>query len=141
MSRKTQDILDYVYELQGQVSVFWIHAANTARFDQEYRRLAVLLSLPGHNDAKKDIRPAVKEWFESPASGDWILVLDNADNVLDFYPQNPVISRTGEDHSGSGLAKFVPQGSKGTVLVTTRDRSVAVKLADKILLKNEMDPE
>jgi hypothetical protein len=93
-----------------------------------------LLDLPGHDDAKTDIRPTVKAWLESPTSGDWILVLDNADNVLDFYPQ-------GEDHSGNGLAQFVPHGAKGTVLVTTRDRSLAAKLADNILVKHEMSSE
>ena len=93
-----------------------------------------MLDLPSHDDAKTDIRPAVKAWFESPASGDWILVLDNADNMLDFYSQSPVTE-------GYGLARFVPHGPKGTVLVTTRDRSLADKLADNILLKHKMSLE
>ena len=90
---------------------------------------------------KKDIRPAVKTWFESPASGSWILVLDNADNIIDFHPQNQPTDRNGEDHS-DGLAQFIPHGSKGTVLVTTRDYSIADKLADtNILSKHHMNPE
>ncbi|KAI5778075.1 hypothetical protein EDC01DRAFT_675361 [Geopyxis carbonaria] len=131
---KTQDILDYVYKFQGRVSVFWIHAANAARFKQDYRRIAVLLNLPGHDDPKTDILPKVKAWFESPTSGDWILVLDNADNLLDFYPHN----LEGEDR---GLAKLLPHGSKGTMLVTTRDRSLAEKLAENVILKHEMNVE
>ena len=57
-SRKTQDVLDYVYELHGQLalSVFWIFAGNAARFEQDYRKLAVLLQLPDHDDMKTDIR-------------------------------------------------------------------------------------
>ena len=111
----------------------------------------MLLQLPGHDDMKTDIRPVVKGWFESPASGSWFLVLDNADNMLDFYPQSQLKDKiddfypqsqlndkTDEDHS-IGLAQFVPYGSKGTVLVTTRDYSVADKLAEmNILSKHKM---
>ena len=90
---------------------------------------------------KTDVRPAVKAWFESPASGSWILVVDNADNILDFYPGSQVTHTTSEDHSGDGLAQFVPQGSKGTVIVTTRDYDVAYRLADmNILEKGQMNP-
>ena len=126
--------------MQGQLSVFWIYAGSKARFEQDYRKLAVLVQLPGYDDMKTDIRPAVKSWFEAPASGNWILVLDNADNIRDFYPGIQVTDRPGE--SGDGLEQFVPRGSKGTVLVTTRDYSVADKLAGtNILSKLKMNPE
>ena len=94
--------------------------------------MAALLQLPGHDDMKTDIRPAVKMWFESPASGNWVLVLDNADNILDFYPRGSATD---------GLVQFVPQGSKGTVLVTTRDYTVADNISGRnILSKVEMNP-
>ena len=119
--------------MRGQLSVFWIHTGSKARFEQDYRKLAALLQLPGHDDMKTDIRPAVKAWLESPTSGDWILVLDNADNVLDFYPK---------DRSGDGLVQFVPQGSKGTVILTTRDYYFAEEFAPmNTLEKGEMNPD
>ena len=62
----------------AQVSVFWVHAGSRARFEQDYRKLSKLVDLPGCDDPKEDIRPIVKGWFESPRSGEWILVLDNA---------------------------------------------------------------
>ena len=61
-SSKTQDVLEYVYMLKGsQVSVFWVHAGNKARFEQDYRKLAKLLRLPECDDPKQDIRPIVTD--------------------------------------------------------------------------------
>ena len=119
--------------------MFWVFAGSTTRFEQDYRNVAKLVKLPGHDDMKMDIRPVVKAWFEGSESGDWILVLDNADNVFDVYPQNPVTDRTGKDFRDDSLAQFIPHGPKGTVIVTTRDYAVAGKLADtNILSKSKM---
>ncbi|KAF8246581.1 TPR-like protein [Wilcoxina mikolae CBS 423.85] len=120
---KTQNVLDFIYEFKGsQVSVFWVHAGSTTRFEQDYRKLAELLELPGHCDPKQDIRPVVNDWFERPKSDDWILVLDNADNKLDFFPES--------SDGTQGLVQFIPHGSKVTVIITTRDREVGDRLAD-----------
>ncbi|KAI5781692.1 hypothetical protein DFH27DRAFT_308330 [Peziza echinospora] len=145
---KTQDVLECVYHYQPRekdsrarevetendkrVSVFWIYAGKPERFEQDYRKLAELAGLPGHGNPNQDIRPIVKSWLERPESGNWILVLDNADNKLDFFNTS----------SGPGLADFVPHGSKGIVILTTRDKDVARKLLDNpsnILDKRLMD--
>jgi signal recognition particle GTPase len=82
----------------------------------------------------------VKQWLESPQSGDWIFVIDNADNRLDFYPE-PNESDT-ISIAQYGIAKFIPRGSKGTIIVTTRDREVAWNLVNQnILIKPELNPE
>lgn len=137
--RKTQDVLDYIYEFKGKLSVIWIHASSATHFERDYRKLATLLKLPGHDDQKIDIRPVVKSWLEGPASGEWVIVLDNADDVQECYPElgDPVrIAR------GDGIAKFVPRGSKGTVIVTTRDKAVASKLSNgNVLEKKKMDAQ
>ena len=79
------------------MSVFWVHAGSRARFEQDYRRLSKLVELPGCDDPKEDIRLIVKGWFESLRSGDWILVLDNADNKADFFAED-------SESDSSGLA-------------------------------------
>lgn len=66
-----------------------------------------------------------KAWLESPKSGPWTMIVDNADNLLEMFPP--------KDEDGNqpiGLASFLPQGSKGTILITTRDRIVASRLAN-----------
>ena len=109
------------------MSIFWVHAGSRARFELDYRQLAKLVELPECDYPKQDIRPTVKDWFESLKSGDWILVLDNADNKADFFPDG-------------GLAQFIPRGGQGTVIVTTRDLKLADQLADpNILHKDTME--
>jgi len=137
---KTQDVLDFVYQFQGShISVFWIHAGSKLRFEQDYRKLAILVGLPGH-DSKQDIRPTVKDWFEGPSSGDWVIVLDNADNELDFF-LNETVTCTGTVDN-DGLATYLPHGTKGTIIVTTRDYAVADRLAGMNTVQKEaMDRE
>ena len=115
------------------MSVFWVHAGSRARFEQDYRKLSKLVALPGCDNPKEDIRPVVKGWFESPKSGDWILVLDNADIKADFFSK--------ENSTFNGLARFIPRGGHGTVIVTTRDLGLADEVADSNILFKDMMEE
>ncbi|MCK3469369.1 hypothetical protein MZI82_23880, partial [Escherichia coli] len=67
----------------------------------------------------------VKAWLEGPHSGDWILVLDNADDKSDFLCEDE------ESVEGATLTDYIPQGYKGTVIVTTRDHEVAEELGGR----------
>jgi hypothetical protein len=88
----------------------------------------------------------VKQWLEGPQSGEWILVIDNADNMLDFYPVAPESTESKENDTVSighaGIAEFIPWGSKGIIIFTTRDREVARNLAyANVIVKPELDLE
>ncbi|KAI5816874.1 hypothetical protein BZA77DRAFT_343890 [Pyronema omphalodes] len=113
---KTQDVLSFVYEYQNKQPVFWIHAGSIAQFDADCQKLASLAQIPGHDDTTQNPGSIVKKWLESPESGDWILVLDNADNMLDFYPTASNNAASKERENGSiahgGIAEFVPRGPK-----------------------------
>ena len=77
----------------------------------------------------QDIQPIVKDWLESPGSGDWILVVDNTDDKDDFFPE--------EDRT-SGLAQFIPRGGKGTIVVTTKDFGLVDQPADYNTIRKDM---
>ncbi|KAI5810565.1 hypothetical protein BZA77DRAFT_254642 [Pyronema omphalodes] len=132
---KTQDVLHFVYSCRKAHSVFWIYCESATRFDEDYRKLAKLVKIPGYNesDSSQDFREIVKRWLEAKESGDWILVLDNADNKTDFFP-----GRTGDN--SPGLARYIPKCAKGTIIITTRDYEVARQLASSgdVLTKEEM---
>ncbi|KAI5815406.1 hypothetical protein BZA77DRAFT_248604 [Pyronema omphalodes] len=134
---KTQDVLDFVYSCRKSHSVFWIYCESPTRFDEDYRKLAKLVNIPGYKelDSSQDTRTMVKNWLESKDSGDWILVLDNADNRTDFFPGS-----TGAE--SDGLAKYIPKCAKGTIVITTRDYEVAQQLAitKGVLTKAAMSP-
>lgn len=72
---------------------------------------------------------AVKKWLEGPESGNWLLIVDNADNETDFA------------NNSSAIAKFLPHGPKGMMVVTTRSRQVANRLGCKAIRVNKMSVE
>ncbi|KAI5788555.1 hypothetical protein FPQ18DRAFT_392030 [Pyronema domesticum] len=143
---KTQDVLNFIYEYENERPVFWIHTGSVTQFEADCQKLGSLAKIPGHDDTKQNLGLIVKQWLEGPQSGDWILVLDNADNMLDFYPIAPKSTASKESDTVSiahdGIAKFIPRGSKGTIIVTTRDREVARNLANQnVIIKPELHPE
>ncbi|KAI5783272.1 hypothetical protein FPQ18DRAFT_266860, partial [Pyronema domesticum] len=144
---KTQNVLSCIYEYEHRRPVFWIHAGRIAQFEADYRKLGSLAKIPGHDDPKQNIGLIVKQWLEGPQSGEWILVVDNTDNKLDFYPEPKSIESKGTDTVSNviaydGIAEFIPGGSKGTIIVTTRDREVARDLANQnVIIKTELRPE
>jgi hypothetical protein len=141
--RKTQDALDYVYSCKGDCHVFWIHCGNPTLFDKDCRRLAKEAEIPGFDetDSTQDVKQLLKLWLEGDRSGNWVLVLDNADNRSDFFQSTEGTDVSSSDRSAN-LARYVPRASKGTVIITTRDFSVARQLAGPkgVLSKVEMNP-
>ncbi|KAF8249410.1 hypothetical protein K440DRAFT_641411 [Wilcoxina mikolae CBS 423.85] len=131
---KTQIALEYAYSLKNKCSVFWVNAANYTRFSHDYREIAKIAQLHEHLDGE-DLLFETRRWLESPRSGPWIMIIDNADNLLEMFP--PV----SKDKKHTGLSNFLPQGSKGTILITTRDRIVASRLANMDILEvKAMEP-
>ena len=57
----------------------------------------------------------------------WLLVLDNADDMEIFFNANSSVS--GEQTSP--LVKYLPRSSNGLILITTRDKRVGERLADR----------
>ncbi|PWW76786.1 hypothetical protein C7212DRAFT_363746 [Tuber magnatum] len=111
---KTQIALEFIHRHKGLCHVFWVNASSFLGFSEDYRRILQIARIPiGEGMDDEGLLIAVKRWFESPDSGDWILVLDNADNEEDFGGNKSSISRP------------LPQGSKGTIVFTTKSRQIA----------------
>ncbi|KAI5820728.1 hypothetical protein BZA77DRAFT_384421 [Pyronema omphalodes] len=143
---KTQDVLSFIYGYENKRPVFWVHAGSIAQFEADCQKLASVAKIPGHENTEQHSGSIVKQWLESPESGEWILVLDNADNILDFYPKTAESTSSEQSNtiaiSQAGIAKFIPRGSKGTIIVTTRDREVARSIAGpNVITKSKLHPE
>ncbi len=98
---KTQLALEYAYRYhQEYMAVLWARAESTDTMISSYVTLATLLRLP-EREAKEQsvIVQAVKIWLQ--AHRDWLLILDNADNL-------------------ALLADFLPPALAGHLLLTTR---------------------
>ncbi|PWW77919.1 TPR-like protein [Tuber magnatum] len=100
-SGKTQIALEYVYKCSSESGchVFWVHRSGPLKFSEGFRRVAhhVQIALPCAETDEEGFLLGIRRWFEGPNSGDWILVIDNADNDADFVENN------------SPVAKFIPQ--------------------------------
>ncbi|PYI09862.1 hypothetical protein BO78DRAFT_362418 [Aspergillus sclerotiicarbonarius CBS 121057] len=111
---KTRVALEYAHQFEeSPVSVFWIHASTKARFLQAYEKIAHKVSIVGYKASDRDSAYMVTEWFESDASGRWLIVLDNADDHDVWY---------GSDR----LVDLLPRSKNGTILLTTRDKRVGL---------------
>ncbi|RYP35697.1 hypothetical protein DL768_010977 [Monosporascus sp. mg162] len=115
---KTQIALAYVYWLQEaytNVSVFWVHGSNVERFQESYASIAQECQVPGYDDPEVDVLPLVEKWLERKDRGRWLMVIDNADDTQLFSGQE-------------GLEQHIPECTHGSVLVTTRNKQVGLRL-------------
>lgn len=139
--RKTQIAIAYAYWLQKMyqdTSVFWVHASNADRFRQSYASIAKKCNIRGHDDPKADILLLVCSWLKLQNKMQWLMIVDNADDVDLFFPNQLRKGSPGEDGhkttpttttpTNSGLARYIPDCDHGSVLITTRDKKVGVRL-------------
>ncbi|PHH64675.1 hypothetical protein CDD81_4116 [Ophiocordyceps australis] len=127
---KTQIALAHVYWLLDKypdMSVFWVYAANAARFRQSFNAIAHECKIPGYDDPKRDMLLVVKEWLEKENRGQWLMVIDNADDMELFFPSTASTADT--TSSSGGLARHLPDCKNGDVLITTRNKKVAVRFS------------
>ncbi len=106
--------------------VFWVHASAKARFEEAYRDIADRLELSGRNDPKVDVLRLVRNWLCDETNGEWVMVLDNADDIGMFYPKQ---TRAEDRMATAPLATYLPQSRNGSILITSRSNDAAARLA------------
>ena len=130
--RKTQIALEYVYERasENNCNIFWVQGSGVSKFSEGFRDIAqhVGISLV-RTEADGTGLLTVKRWLQGPNSGNWILVIDNADNEADFVANN------------GPIAKFIPQGAHGNLIFTTRSRQVASWQGWRMIEVGKMEEE
>ncbi|KAL7912616.1 hypothetical protein GGI35DRAFT_440713 [Trichoderma velutinum] len=129
---KTQIALEYIFQLQKthpKVSVFWIHASSAARFRQAFASIAQEYDIPGYAEPKADMPLVVKDWLEKKDHGEWLMVIDNADDMQIFSGQ-PAGTATSSSKAKDekNLARYLPECAHGTILITTRNKQVGVRM-------------
>lgn len=77
-----------------------------------------------------DTLQLVYEWLSDEYNGEWLLVVDNADDEAAFFAKKPG-GPVQEQEISKPLARYLPNSAKGSVLVTTRDKRVGQRLAGR----------
>jgi hypothetical protein len=88
------------------------------RFEQAYREIASEALIPRWDDPKTNILQLVNKWL-CDKSGNWLIVLDNADNNKVFF------NASGRNEP---LADYLPQALNGSILITSRNKMAAQNL-------------
>ncbi|KAL6819172.1 hypothetical protein V8C40DRAFT_252626 [Trichoderma camerunense] len=126
---KTQIALAYAYwirDIHPDISVFWVHASNADRFRAAYAFIAEKCSVPGRNNPEANILLLVKRWLEEQNKIQWLMIIDNVDDMELFFPSQR--SDDPEAHQqGDKLARYLPDCNHGSILITTRNKQVGVK--------------
>jgi tetratricopeptide (TPR) repeat protein len=113
--------------------VFWVPAISQESFDFAYREIGVRLGVPGITEDNADIKKLVKTALGSGSFGDWLMIVDNADDP------GVLLGSTDNDAMSTRLSDCLPHSSNGTILFTTRSRKVAGDLTPSSVLElNDM---
>ncbi len=95
---------------------------------QAYRDIAQTLKLSGCNDSKIDPCGLVFKWLNEDDSGDWLLILDNADDADLFFRSD--VSSTTETPTSRSLIDYLPRrlSPQRLLIITTRNRHLGEEL-------------
>jgi tetratricopeptide (TPR) repeat protein len=128
LNRKTQLAIEYSHRIREESSetwVFWVHASNTARFEESYRSIAEKVKINGWDKPEAEILQLVKNWLCDEANGRWVMIVDNADDLNVFFNQSP-------DYSlARSLSDLLPQSPNGHIVITSRNQEVAFRLVGR----------
>ncbi|RFU31458.1 hypothetical protein B7463_g4861, partial [Scytalidium lignicola] len=129
---KSQLAIRYAHSIRDaspQTFVLWVHASTKARFEEAYRGIADKLELPERNDPEADVLQLVSNWLCNETNGRWIMIVDNADDMEVFYPKQMRTMDESSPPAPTPLANYLPQSRNGSILITSRSKDAAARLA------------
>ena len=136
---KTQVALELAYRIRakyGNCSVFWIPATDMDSLHQAYRDVAQRLRIRGWDEEKADVKKLVQAHLSQADARPWLCVFDNADDLGMW------IRSSGSEPGSGNLKDYLPTSKQGSIIFTTRDKKVAVKLASPNIVEvPEMDED
>lgn len=112
---KTQLALEIAYRVRDQYpdcSVFWVPIVDATSFENAYRTIGEAFGIAGLDDDKADVKLLVQRALCGDKSGNWLMIIDNADD-------NELIQT---------LSPFFPTARTGSILFTTRNHAAVSSL-------------
>ncbi|QKX61690.1 uncharacterized protein TRUGW13939_08845 [Talaromyces rugulosus] len=133
---KTRLAIEYCHRVRQQSPdtwVFWVHASNAARCEASLRNLADRAKIPGRQDRNANIFELFGNWLQDGKIGEWILVLDNVDDddLLRKPLTTPIEARgNAQNHASTQPPlRYLLENSNGSVIITSRNKGVALEIA------------
>ncbi|KAK1973901.1 hypothetical protein LZ30DRAFT_609527, partial [Colletotrichum cereale] len=85
-------------------------------FENACRAIGRVLNIRGIDDEQADVKSLVKTALERDDVGDWLLIIDNADDIDLLF-------------TSSKLMTYLPSSRKGSILLTTRNHQAAARFS------------
>lgn len=119
-------------EMSPETWVFWVNASNAARFVQGFCDIADHLKLTGRHEPETDVPRLVQDWMRS-GEHQWLLILDDVGDA-------PFLLSSAGQQPDRSLIEYIPHSERGSILITTRNRSSAMLLVKQqdVILVNPM---
>ncbi|KAH7323995.1 hypothetical protein BKA65DRAFT_78439 [Rhexocercosporidium sp. MPI-PUGE-AT-0058] len=99
-----------------QTWILWLDGTTESTFLRDYREIAEHTKLLYSDESPESQISIIREWLDTKQSGDWLMVVDNVDDGALLDGNNPLID-------------MIPSNPNGSVVFTTRNKQIAVKLA------------
>lgn len=132
---KTQVALQLAYwakENKPELSIFWVPALSDSTFQQACADIAKKLAIKISGD--DDPRALLRQHLCSADAGEWLLIVDNADDYALLFEDNSAVTE--------GLMDFLPQSEGGRILITTCLWRVATAAAgNQVVDLGQMSPD
>lgn len=127
---KTALANEFAYRVQATHVrlVFWVPAISRESFESAYREIGVRLRIQGVTDDKADIKKLVHETLSSESVDDWLMIVDNADDL------RVLLGNTVSDSTTKRLYDYLPYSDRGRILFTTRSKRIAGALTQTNVL-------
>ncbi|KAI1117128.1 hypothetical protein F5Y14DRAFT_19005 [Nemania sp. NC0429] len=126
---KTQIALEVAFQVRHMhpdCSIFWVPAVDISSFENAYRKIGQELGVQGINEDKADVKVLVREALNCGRAGQWLLIIDNADDIELFF-------------GDANLSKYLPSSHKGSIVFTTRDHKATVELSAAPITVGKLD--
>lgn len=131
---KSQVALQLAHEIQresGGYAVVWVSALSVEAFEKDCVEVLKTLQITHNKD--EDAKEIWKRYIISQRDQQWLLIVDNADDLVVLY---------GSNENTEGVFQFLPRTLNVRILVTTRFRRIASKLANRNIVELlQMTPE
>jgi tetratricopeptide (TPR) repeat protein len=115
---KSQLALELAYRTKEEYkscSIFWIDASEPDAFYQAYSNIAQKLDIHRGSDEQVDVRQLVKLELSRKNTRQWLLIIDNADDL--------------NLGSAQSLVDYFPQSNMGSIILTSTSSDAAKAMA------------
>lgn len=109
--------------------MWWVPAISQESFELAYQEIGVCLRIPGITDENADVKKLVQATLSSDSVGDWLMVIDNADD------HDVLLGAADGDSKSARLRDYLPRSDRGAILFTTRSKKVADALTQSSVLE------